>query len=102
MPDFSSWSTNELRNAEAAAVDFLNANIGQIATTFEKRIKLIRRVTAQMKDDGAGFEERMICLSMIQELSVGIGESAREFFEIGCQPRVANIVRHSLNDPSPL
>lgn len=45
-----------------------------------------------MKSAGVGFEERMMCLSMIQELSQGLAESAREFFEIGCQPSVANLI----------
>ena len=45
-----------------------------------------------MKSASVGFEERMLCLSMIQELSQGLEESAREFFEIGCQPSVARIM----------
>jgi hypothetical protein len=82
----------ELRKAELAAVEFLNSNIGEIALTFEKRLKLIRQVSARMKSPETGFEERMLCLSMIQELSQGLQESAREFFEIGCQPSVANLI----------
>jgi hypothetical protein len=93
LPDFNHWSHQELEKAEAAAIDFLNSNIGEIAQTFEKRVKLIRRVTTRMKSDQVGFEERMVCLSMIQELSQGLEESAREFFEIGCQPSVAKLVQ---------
>jgi hypothetical protein len=93
LPDFNHWSQQELQKAEAAAIDFLNTNIGEIARTFEKRVKLIRRVTTRMKSEEAGFEERMVCLSMIQELSQGLEESAREFFEIGCQPSVAKLIQ---------
>ncbi|MGI8742750.1 MAG: hypothetical protein ACR2NN_09295 [Bryobacteraceae bacterium] len=93
LPDFDNWSPRELRNAEAAAIEFLNGNIIDIATTFEKRLGLMQRVTARLKSDEAGFEERMMCLSMIQELAQGLEESAQEFFDIGCQPSVANIVR---------
>lgn len=92
LPDFNHWSPQELQKAEIAAIDFLNSNIGEIAQTFEKRLKLIRQVAARMKSGEAGFEERMMCLSMIQELSQGLQESAREFFEIGCQPSVANLI----------
>ena len=92
LPDFNRWSPLELRKAEIAAVEFLNSNIGEIALTFEKRLKLIRQVSTRMKSADAGFEERMMCLSMIQELSQGLQESAREFFEIGCQPSVASLI----------
>ncbi len=93
LPDFAKWSERELQNAENAAIDFLNENIGDIAGTFEKRIRLIRRLALRMKCPETGFEERMLCLSMIQELAQGLGDSAQEFFEIACQPSVANIVR---------
>ena len=93
LPDFTKWSARELQNAEVAAIDFLNDNVVDIAVTFEKRLGLMRRVATRMKSAEAGFEERMMCLSMIQELAQGLGESAQEFFEIGCQPSVANIVR---------
>ena len=95
LPDFKKWSARELRNAEVAAVDFLNGNIEGIAATFEKRLGLMSRITGRMKSAEAGFEERMMCLSMIQELAQGLGDSAKEFFEIGCQTSVANMVRGS-------
>ncbi len=95
LPDFTKWSASELHNAEVAAIDFLNDNVVDIAVTFEKKLNLMRRVAARMKSDEAGFEERMMCLSMIQELAQGLGESAKDFFEIGCQPSVANMVRRA-------
>ena len=93
LPDFTKWSARELQNAEVAAIDFLNGNIDNIAATFEKRLGLMRRIAARMKSAEAGFEERMMCLSMIQELAQGLGDSAKEFFEIGCQTSVANLIR---------
>ena len=93
LPDFTRWSQRELQKAETAAIEFLNNNIADIANTFDNRLKLLRRITARLRSAEAGFEERMLCLSMIQELSQGLGESAREFFEIGCQPSVAKLVR---------
>ena len=35
----------------------------------------------------------MMYLTMIEELSAGLGQSAREFFEIGCLPSVANLLK---------
>jgi hypothetical protein len=93
LPDFTNWSPRELQKAEAAAIEFLNSNITDIANTFEKRLSLLSRVTARLKSAESGFEERMMCLSTIQELAQGLEESAREFFEIGCQPSVANLIR---------
>ena len=93
LPDFTKWSARELQNAEVAAIEFLNDNIVDIAVTFEKKLSLMRRVAARMKSSEAGFEERMMCLSMIQEVAQGLGESAKDFFDIGCQPSVANMVR---------
>ena len=92
LPDFNRWSPQEIQRAEDAAIEFLNSHSGEIAQTFEKRLKLIRQVVGRMKSASVGFEERMLCLSMIQELSQGLEESAREFFEIGCQPSVARIM----------
>lgn len=95
LPDFNRWSPHELQKAESAAMDFLNENISAIALTFEKRIKLIRSITERMKSSNVGFEERMLCLTMIQDLSQGLGESAREFFEIGCVPTVARAMKRA-------
>lgn len=93
LPDFDRWSQRELHKAEAAAIEFLKNNSVDIANTFEKRLALMLRVTARLKTPDADFEERMMCLSMLQELAQGLEESAREFFDIGCQPSVANIFR---------
>jgi hypothetical protein len=92
LPDFGSWTPRELELAEVAAIDFLNENIDGIAETFDKRASLIRRVIAMMRSADATFEERMMYLSLLQEIAASVSESARDFFEIGCQPRVAHIV----------
>lgn len=92
-PDFTKWSAQELQKAELAAVDFLNDNIVDIAGTFEKRLTIIRRMVGLLKSEGVGFEQRMMYLTMIEELSQGLAESAREFFDIGCVPSVANMLK---------
>lgn len=92
-PDFTKWSAQELQKAELAAMDFLKDNITEIAETFEKRLKIIQRILGLLKTEGISFEQRMMYLSMIQELATGLGDSAREFFEIGCVPSVANMVQ---------
>jgi len=92
LPDFSSWTRKELARAESAAIDFLKENIDGIAETFDKRASLIRRVIAMMRSADATFEERMMYLSLLQEIAASVSESARDFFEIGCGPRVAHIV----------
>jgi len=92
-PDFAKWSPQELQKAELAAVDFLNDNVHDIAGTFEKRLAIIKRIVGLLKAEGVGFEQRMMYLTMIEELSAGLGQSAREFFEIGCLPSVANLLK---------
>jgi hypothetical protein len=92
-PDFTSWSAQELQKAELAAVDFLNDNIVDIANTFEKRLLIIKRIVGLLRSEGVPFEQRMMYLTMIEELSQGLGQSAREFFDIGCIPSVANMLR---------
>jgi hypothetical protein len=74
---------------ESAEMEFLNANAGEIADAFDKRLRLIRQITARMKGPGIGFEERVICLSMIQELSHGLEESARELYQISAPASLA-------------
>lgn len=95
LPDFTSWSANELHKAESAAREFLTSNIAEIAKTFEKRIFLLGHVNDRLKESDIEFEERIICLSMIEELSQGLGESARQFFQIGCHTSVANMMKVS-------
>jgi hypothetical protein len=92
LPDFDSWTPQDLLCAESAAIDFLNENIDGIAETFDKRASLIRRVIAMMRSADATFDERMMYLSLLQEIAASVSESARDFFEIGCRPRVAHIV----------
>jgi hypothetical protein len=92
-PDFTKWSAEELQKAELAAVDFLNDNVADIAATFEKRLMIIRRIIGLLKLEGVTFEQRLMYLTMIEELSNGLGQSAREFFEIGCVPSVANMLK---------
>ena len=93
LPDFGSWTPRQLAEAENAAIEFLNQNIGGIADTFDKRASLIRRVIAMMRSGDATFEERMMYLSLLQEIAASVSESARDFFEIGCVPRVAHLVK---------
>jgi len=92
LPDFGSWTPRELEAAEIAAIEFLNQNIEGIADTFDKRASLIRRVIGMMRSEDATFEERMMYLSLLQEIATSVSESARDFFEIGCVPHVAHIV----------
>lgn len=93
IPDYGSWTPRELKEAESAAIAFLNDNIEGIADTFDKRASMIRRVIGMMRSGDATFEERMMYLSLLQEIAASLSESARDFFEIGCVPRVANMVR---------
>jgi len=92
-PDFGSWTPRELERAENAAIEFLNQNIEGIADTFDKRASLIRRVIGMMRSGDATFEERMMYLSLLQEIAASVSESARDFFEMGCVPRVANMIK---------
>jgi len=92
QPDFAKWSSDEIHKAELAAADFLDENVGEIADTFEKRLTIIRRIVALLKTD-ITFNQRMNYLAMIEELSTGLGQSAREFFDIGCGPSVAGLLK---------
>lgn len=93
LPDFTRWSSLELSKAEAAAIDFVNNNASEIAGTFESRICILQALAKGLKSKRLTFEDRMVYLSMIQELAQGLEQSAGEFFEIGCQPRVARMMR---------
>ncbi len=93
LPDFGSWTPQELERAENAAIQFLNENIDGIADGFDKRASLIRRVIGMMRSGDATFEERMMYLSLLQEIANSVSESARDFFEIGCVPRVAHMMK---------
>lgn len=92
LADFSCWSPGQLQRAETAAGAFLKTNMGKIAHDFEMRLRLIRQVTDRMRMANVSFEERMICLSMIEELSKGMEQTAHDLFELGVQPTVANMM----------
>ncbi len=92
-PDFAKWSAQELQKAELAAVDFLSDNACDIAGTFEKRLTIIKRIVSLLKSEGISFDQRMMYLTMIDELSLGLANSAREFFDIGCGPSVASMLK---------
>lgn len=91
--DFERWSPQELRRAERVAMEFLQENIAGIADTFDQRIGLLRRLTGMLRSDEAGFEDRMLYLSLLDEIATSISESARDFFNIGSGPRVAKLIR---------
>jgi len=93
FPDFGKWSAEELKKAETAAVEFVNQNSTGIAQTFEKRLLILAKVVARLKAPGISFDERMLCLSVVEELSKGLSESARGFFEIGYVPSVAKLMK---------
>lgn len=94
-PDFDSWSPQELQRAEAAAVEFLHSNIAGIADTFDRRLTLLHRLMAALRAPETTFEQRMLYFSLVEEVADGMSVSAREFFDIGCLPSVANLVRTS-------
>lgn len=97
VPDFSEyerWSPQELQAAERVAMEFLNENMCGIADTFEQRIALLRRLTGMLRSGDVSFEDRMLYLSLVQEIAASVSDSAREFFDIGCGPQVARIIRN--------
>jgi hypothetical protein len=96
LPEFSDyerWSPQELRKAEQVAMEFLQENVPGIADTFDQRIALLRRLVGMLRSDEASFEDRMLYLSLLDEIATSISESAREFFNIGSGPRVAKLIR---------
>src|SRR5579884_1522672 len=92
-PDFDRWSPQELQRAERAAMAFLDENIRDIADTLDRRIALLRRLTGLMRSSEATFDDRMLYLSMVEEIAISVGDSARDFFDLGSGPRVARLVR---------
>jgi hypothetical protein len=91
--DFERWSPQELRQAERVAMEFLQENVAGIADTFDQRIGLLRRLTGMMRSEDSTFEDRMLYLSLLDEIATSISESARDFFNIGSGPRVAKLIR---------
>jgi len=97
LPDFSEyerWSPQDLQQAEQLAMDFLSENMTSIADTFDQRIALMRRLTGMLRANDLGFEDRMLYLSLLQEIATSMSDSARDFFNIGCGPQVARIIRN--------
>ena len=97
LPDFSEyerWSAQELQQAERVAMDFLNENMSGIADTFDQRIALLRRLVGMLRASSTTFEDRMLYLSLLHEIATSVSDSARDFFDIGCGPHVARIIRN--------
>lgn len=91
--DFERWSPQELQRAERVAMEFLDENIQGIADTFDQRIALLRRLTGMLRSGDCSFEDRMLYLSLLEEIATSVSDSARDFFNIGSGPRVAKLIR---------
>lgn len=94
FPEYERWSPQELQQAERVAMEFLNENMAGIADTFDQRIALLRRLTGMLRSGDVSFEDRMLYLSLVQEIATSVSDSARDFFNIGCGPQVARIIRN--------
>jgi len=92
--DFERWSPQDLQQAERVAMDFLAENIEGIADTFDQRISLLRRLTGMLRAPETAFEDRMLYLSLLEEIATSVSDSARDFFNIGAGPGVAKIIRN--------
>lgn len=60
---------------------------------FEKRVRLVHRLATRLYADNVSREEKMLCLSMIQDLTAGPGAPAyfRSFSISGVNPGPSKI-----------
>ena len=89
---FSRWSQEELRKAEATAGQFLAENRAQIAETLRAKANFVEMLIERLSSKETTLDQRLECFARISEVADLIKEDTDGFFELASQPVVARIL----------
>jgi hypothetical protein len=89
---YGKWSSQELRNAESTASQFLDENRDQIADTLRAKARLLEALIQRIGSKKTTFEERLEFFARVAEVAQLIEEDADGFFRLASEPVVARIL----------
>jgi hypothetical protein len=90
--DYSQWTGAELRRAETTASQFLAEKQQDISRAFSSQCAALETLVAMLRNADLTLEEKRDCFARIAEVSEGIQDCAKGFFELGSQPLVARVL----------
>lgn len=90
--DYSRWTGPELLRAETTASQFLAEKQQDISRAFSSQCAALEVLVGMLSKTDMTLEEKLDCFARIGEVSEGIRDCARGFFELGSQPLVARVL----------
>jgi len=95
--DYSRWTGPELQRAETTATQFLAEKQQDISRAFSSQCAALETLVGMLRKADMTLEEKLDCFARIAEVSEGIQDCARGFFELGSQPLVARVLATAEN-----
>lgn len=86
------WNSEDLRNAEVAASQFLRDNCAQIADTMRAKARFLETLVRRLSLEATEFDDRLEYLARISEIARLIQADADGFFQLASNPLVARIL----------
>jgi len=90
--NYSRWSPEELRRAEATAGRFLEDNAAQIAQTLRAKVTFLEQMIQRLGQKEASLDQRLDCFARVSEIAKLLEEDANNFFDLASQPIVARML----------
>jgi hypothetical protein len=90
--DYSEWSEQELRQAEATASQFLHQNAAQIVETLQAKLRFLDFLIRRLDQRDAPLDYRLDCFARIAEVSRYMKDDAEGFFQLASHPIVARLL----------
>ena len=90
--NYSRWSQDDLRKAEATATQFLEDNAEQIAQTLRAKLTFLERMIDRLGQKDASLDQRLDSFARVSEIARLLEEDANGFFDLASQPMVARML----------
>ena len=90
--NYSRWSQDDLRKAEATATQFLEDNAEQIAQTLRAKLTFLERMIERLGQKEASLDQRLDSFARVSEIARLLEEDANGFFDLASQPMVARML----------
>lgn len=97
--DYSGWTNLELQRARATAQAYLTTHQTDVQRALAAQCRVLVGLIENLGSTELTFEDQLDCLAHIGDVSQIIRDSAQGFFDLGCQPVVAQtLVRANAED----
>jgi hypothetical protein len=90
--DYTQWTTDELKRAEATAARFLAEHNLEIYETFRTQWRVLGALIENLKAPNLLMDDRVNCFAQISEIARAMEENAEGFFDLSSQPAIARLL----------